>query len=168
MAYSVRHTIETDVDSFWKLFLDMSVARAMLEDLGNPGNVEVVEERVDEGGAMHWLVEYTANVELPGFIKKLVGDGSYSEIGCFDTVRKTYSARCVPKVNAERFSTTFEISAQSVGDGTRCERVIAVENTVKVFGLGTVVESYLERVQRDAHTRSADFLNRWVRSNGVP
>jgi len=162
VGYTVRHTIDTDVDGFWKLFLDMGVARAMWTDLGSPGSFEVVEERVSEQGSIHWTIDYAAEIELPNFVKKLVGDGSYSEVGVFDNAQKVYSARCVPKVNADKFCTTFEITAQPLGDGSRCERVIAVENKVKVFGVGGLIESYLERSQREAHTKVADFLNRWI------
>jgi len=166
LGYTVRHTIETDVDGFWKLFLDQSVALAMWNDLGSPGSYEVVEEQKTDNGSWHWRIDYAANIELPGFAKKLVGDGSYSEIGCFDSTLQTYRARCVPKLNAEKFSTTFEISTRPLGDGLRCERVTVVENTVKVFGVGGLIERYLEHTQRDAHDRAADFLNRWIRSGG--
>jgi hypothetical protein len=166
LGYTVRHTIETDVDSFWKLFLDQNVALAMWQDLGSPGSYEVVEEQVSDVGT-RWRIDYTAQVELPSFAKKFVGDGSYSEFGDYDSVRKQYSARCVPKQNADKFGTTFEISTRPLGDGTRCERVTVVENTVKVYGVGGLIEKFLERTQRDAHNRAADFLNRWIRTHGV-
>jgi hypothetical protein len=166
LGYTVRHTIDTDVDSFWKLFLDQGVALAMWQDLGSPGSYEVVEEQVDDTGTT-WRIDYAANVELPSFAKKFVGDGSYSEFGRYDSVQKSYSARCVPRLNADKFGTTFAIRTVPVGDGTRCERVTVVENTVKVFGVGGLIERYLEHTQRDAHNRAADFLNRWIRSHGA-
>jgi hypothetical protein len=165
MGYTVRHTIETDVDSFWRLFLDQDVALAMWKDLGSPGSYEVVEENISDDGSTTWRIDYAANVDLPSFAKKFVGDGSYSEFGTYDNVHKQYKARCVPKQNADKFGTTFEIRALPLGDGTRCERVTVVENTVKVFGVGGLIERFLEHTQRDAHNRAADFLNRWIRSH---
>jgi len=167
VGYTVRHTIETDVDGFWKLFMDQDVSRAMMKDFGGGGSYDIVDERVDEHGAQLYRIEYAFNVPLPGFIKKLVGDGSYTEHGRYDPALKKYSARCVPKVNGDKMTTTFEITAVPLGSGERCERVIAVENTVKVFGVGGLIETFLERVQREAHGKAAEFTNRWIRSNGA-
>jgi hypothetical protein len=165
MSYTVSHTIDTDVDSLWRLFFDQELARAMLREFGNVGNFEIVEERVDERGLRHRRIECWSNVEIPAFAKKLVGDGAYTEIGCFDNVLKKYTAQCVPKHGADKFKTSFEITARPLGDGTRCERQITTENTVKVFGIGGMIESMLERTQREAHAQSAKFINGWIRSN---
>jgi Protein of unknown function (DUF2505) len=165
MSYTVSHTIDTDVDGLWQLFFDQAVARAMIKELGDVGNFEVVEERVDERGLKHRRIECWSNVELPGFVKKLVGDGAYTEIGCFDTELKKYTAQCVPKHGADKFKTSFEVTALPLGDGKRCERQITTENTVKLFGLGGMIESLLERTQREAHAHSAKFLNDWIQAN---
>jgi Protein of unknown function (DUF2505) len=165
MSYTVSHTINTDVDGLWRLFFDQEVARAMIKEFGNVGNFEVVEERVDELGLKHRRIECWSNVELPSFAKKLVGDGAYTEIGCFDAERKKYTAQCVPKHGADKFKTSFEVTALPLGDGSTCERQITTENTVKLFGLGGMIESLLERTQREAHAQSAKFLNDWIRSN---
>jgi hypothetical protein len=135
----------------------------MLEEVGNVANFEIVEKTIAEDGTMHRRVECTTTVELPAMVKRVVGDGSYTEIGTFDSVHKNYSAHCVPKLGAERFSTRFEVSARPIGAGERCERVIVTENTIKVFGIGGVLESVLERFQREGHTRTAEFINAWLR-----
>ena len=164
MGYSVSHVIDTDVDELWRLFFDVELARAMLRELGNHGSFEIVEERVDETGLQHRRIECRSNVELPDFLKKLVGDGSYTEVGRFDTQAKTYAAQCIPKLNAEKFGTSFEISALALGDG-RCARQIVTENTIKVFGIGGMIARVLEHTQRASHDESAKYLNDWLRAH---
>ena len=166
MGYSVTHVIETDVDGFWKLFFDVELARAMLKAFGNVGSFEILEETTDAQGRKHRRIECRSNVELPGFITKLVGDGSYTEIGCYDPSIKRYSAQCVPKRGADKFSTSFQIEPRPIDGGARCERHITTENKIKVFGVGGMLEGLLERAQRDAHTQSANFINEWIRTRG--
>jgi hypothetical protein len=167
LGYTVHHTIDADVDSFWQLFFDQDLARAMLRDFGNAATFEVVEDRVDSEGTRHRRIECTSNVELPDFVKKLVGDGSYTESGRYDSALKRYTAQCVPKLGADKFQTHFEITAEPVGDGTRCQRQLVVENTVKVFAIGSMLERLLERTQREAHAKAAEFINGWIRSRGL-
>jgi hypothetical protein len=45
--------------------------------------------------------------------------------------------------------------------------MVAVDNTVKVFGLGTLLEGFIEQQTRDLYARAADFTNRWIRDKGL-
>jgi hypothetical protein len=164
MSYTVRHEIEANVDVFWRIALDQEIALSMLKELGNPGGFRVLEERLDEQGVLHRRVDWWSNVELPGFAKKLVGDGSYTEVGRFDARAAKYTAQCIPKLNADKFGTSFEISALPLADG-RCERLITTENTIKVFGIGGMIARGLEHTQRASHDQSAKFLNAWLRTH---
>ena len=164
MGFSVSHVIETDVDSLWRLFFDETVVRALLRDLGDPADFKIVEQHVDEQGLQHRRIECWSKVELPSIVTKFFGDGSYTELGCYDSVRKKYSARCIPKHGADKVGTSFEITASPVADGRHCSRTIKVENTVKVFGIGGMITSMLERTQRAGHEHSAKFLNEWIRA----
>ena len=155
MGYTVSHTIETDIETFWNLFFDVDVARALIADLGNIGGFEIIEERTDDQGRRHRRIECWSNVELPEIVKKLIGDGAYTEVGCFDPARKVYQAECIPKRGAEKFGTKFEVVAVPIADGRHCERRVSTENTLKIFGIGGMLEGLLERTQRDGHAHSA-------------
>lgn len=163
MSYTVRHTIDTDVDSFWKLTFDQALARVLLQKLGNQGEFSVLEERV-EGSVTHRRIEWRANSELPEFAKKLVGDGTYTEVGTYDAAKQRYIAECIPKRGGEKFLTRYEITAEPVDGGARCTRVITTENTIKVFGIGSMIAKVLEHAQRESHEQSAKFLNEWIRA----
>ena len=168
MGYTVTHIIDTDVDGLWKLFFDVDLAHAMVREYNNMGSFEILEDHVDEHGIRRRRIECRSNVELPEFVKKLVGDGSYTEFGSFDTLQKKYSAYAVPKIGTEKFKTSFEMSARPIEDGSRCERTIVVENTIKVFGIGGMLARVLEHAQRDAHEQSAKFMNKWIQAQRVP
>jgi hypothetical protein len=165
-SYTVTHKIETDVDGFWNAFLDPELGRALMDDLKEYAGFEILEERKDEHGNVHRRINCWTKIEIPAIAQKLVGDGKYTEVGIYDHAKRRYKAQYLPNMNADKLQTHVEIYAQPLGDGKHCERVIQVVNTVKVFGIGSMLASLLERTQREAHVHSADFTNKWLRSTG--
>ena len=69
-------------------------------------------------------------------------------------------------MGAEKIKTTVEIWAGPL-DGKRCERIVSVDNTVKVFGLGTLIEGFVEQQTRDNYAKAAEFTNRYIREKGL-
>jgi hypothetical protein len=158
VAYTIRHTIETDTATFWKLAFDTEFNRYLMQDVGS---FEVIEERTDHAGVLHRQLAYAPRFELPSLLTKLVGDGSYTEFGSYDPAAQKYSARCVPKLGADKFSTHFEISTEALGP-TRCERVVVAENVVKIFGIGKAIADVIERAHRESQTQVVARINAWV------
>lgn len=167
MAFTVTHKIETDVDGFWTAFLDPELGRALAEDLKEYAGFEVVEDRRDEQGNVHRRINCWTKIEIPSIAQKFVGDGKYAEVGVFDNAKKRYKAQYLPNMNAEKIRTDFEIYARPIGDGKHCERVIETENVVKIFGIGGMLSSLMERTQREGHDHSAEFTNKWLRDRGL-
>ena len=150
MRYTLRHDIETDVDSYWRLFFDPVAFRSVVKDVYT---YEVLEERADSSGILHRRVEFTFNVKLPDLLKKLFGDGSYVEIGRYDPKAKTYSAQQVPKKGADKFLSTVDIHLEPLGD-KRCEQITVVDNIVKVFAIRSAAReaSWRRAVPGEAQT----------------
>ena len=167
MGYTVTHKIETDVDGFWSAFLDPELGRAIADDLKEYAGFEVVEERRDEHGNLHRRVQCWTKIEIPAIAQKLVGDGKYAEVGFYDHAAKRYKAQYIPNMNSDKIRTDFVIHARPCTNGKHCERVIEVDNTVKVFGIGGILAGIMEKTQREVHTHSADFTNQWLRARGL-
>lgn len=168
MRYTIKHTIETDFETFWdKLFFDPEFNRAMFQDfLGFPV-YRLVEERKDANGVLHRRLECSPKIELPAAARKIFGDTvGYTEIGRYEPSQHRYFIQGIPNVGAEKVKTTSEIWAEPRGD-KKVERFALVENTVKVFGLGTLIEGFIEQQTRDLYARGADFTNRWIREKGL-
>jgi hypothetical protein len=162
VRYTLRHKIETGVDSFWKLFFDLEAYRSLLEGICT---YDLLEERTDSDGIVHRRVAYGFNVKLPDVVKKVVGDGSYVEIGRYDPQAKTYSAQQVPKVGADKFISSFDMYAEPLGEQC-CERVSVIDNTVKVFAVGSMLEGMLEKAVRTSQEKAVEQINRWIRETG--
>jgi hypothetical protein len=168
VRYTFRHTIETDVDSFWdKLFMDAEFNRALFRDFLEFTSYDVLEQRVESDGTVHRRIDCTPKVDLPAAVRKLFGDNvGYVEVGRYDPTQRKYLVEAVPKIGADRVKTTSEVWVEPRGD-KRCERIVTVDNTVKAFGLGTLIESFIEQQTRELYQYSADFANQWIREKGL-
>lgn len=169
MRYTIKHTIETDLETFWsKLFFDPEFNRSMFLDHLGFTSYRVLEDRTDPDGTRHRRVESTPKVELPAPARKLFGDNlSYTEVGRFDPSTKHYFVDALPpKVAGDKVKTTSEIWAEPVSD-KRIERIVTVDCSVKVFGLGTLLEGIIEQQTRDNYAKAAEYTNRWIREKGL-
>jgi hypothetical protein len=167
VRYTIKHTIETDVDTFWKLFFDAEFNRALFVDGLHFTVYQVLEDVREPSGAVRKRVECSPKIDLPAPARKIFGDSvGYTEIGRYDPTQKKYFADVVPKVAAEKVKTTSETWAEARGD-KRCERLVQVDTTVKVFGLGGLLEGFIEQQTRDQYAKAAEFTNRWIRDKGL-
>ena len=168
MRYTIKHTIETDVETYMsKLFFDAEFNRAMFVEGLNFTHYQVLEDVREPDGTVRKRVEATPKIELPAAARKIFGNSvGYTEIGRYDPALKKYFADVVPKVAADKVKTTSEIWAEARGD-KRCERIAQLDTTVKVFGLGTLLEGFIEQQTREQYAKAAEFTNRWIRDKGL-
>jgi hypothetical protein len=168
VRYTIKHTIETDVDTWWtKLFFDAEFNQALFLEGLRFITYQVLDEVRAPDGAITRRVECTPKIELPGPARKIFGDtAGFTEVGRFDPTAKKYFADVIPKVAADKIKTASETWAEPRGD-KRIERVVQVETTVKVFGLGTLLEGFIEQQTRDQYSKAAEFTNRWIRDKGL-
>jgi hypothetical protein len=168
VRYTIKHTIETDVDSFWgKLFFDEEFNRTLFLEFLGFTHYKILEDRTEPNGERHRKIDCTPKIEMPAPMRKIFGDSvGYVEVGRFDPNARKYSVQGLPKVGGEKVKTTSEIWAEPLGE-KRCERIVTIDNTVKVFGLGTLIEGFIEQQTRDLYARAADFTNRWIREKNL-
>lgn len=163
--FVLRDTVEIDESGFWNLFFDEEFMRALHRELHDTSFV--AEQRTDEDGALLRRVDYQPKVpELPSFVTKLIGDGSYVETGRFDPRSRTYVATFAPKKGADSFSSVTELRVEASGE-RRCERVLTITNSVNVFGVGRLIAAAAEREQRRGNLETIKFMNQWIRARAL-
>ena len=167
MRYTIKHIIETDVDTFWKLFFDAEFNRSLFVEGLHFTTYQVLEDTLEPSGAGRRRIECSPKIDLPAPARKIFGESvGYTEIGRYDATQRKYFAEVVPKVAADKLKTTSETWAEPRGD-KRCERLVQVDTTVKIFGLGGLLEGFIEQQTRDQYSKAADFTNRWIRDKGL-
>ena len=96
--------------------------------------------------------------------KLLGGEFSYLEEGVFDGEKYTFSV--IPSVMADRIKIRGEIRAEARGEG-KMERVCSMQISIKIFGLGKVVEGFVDDTTRQNYDRGARYIQRFIREQGL-
>jgi len=168
VRYRISHPMNTDADTYWdKIFFDPEYNEKLFKDYLKFSNYRVLEMRKEADGAVHRRVESSPPIELPGALKKVMGDlSSYSEAGVFDPVRKRFTVKVTPSAGADKVRTEVVIWVEPRG-ADHSERMVDVDNEVKIFGVGKVAEKFLEQQLRSTYAAAAEFTNRWIAEKGL-
>lgn len=162
MRYSIRHSFDTDPETFWRVFFDPEYNRALFQEHLKFKLYHVLEFDRRPDGSILRRVECAPPVEIPAVARKVFGDAtSYVEEGRFDPKTQRFKVSVVPKVGADRIQTHAEMHLQGRGD-KRIERIADIDSTVKVFGIGKVIEAFIEGETRKTYDASAEFTRKWI------
>lgn len=168
MRFTIRHTFATDADTFWnQVFFDEAYNKELFEGFLHFPLYKILQLDKQADGTILRRIEAAPPVEIPAVARKVIGDStSYIEEGRFDPNTKTFRVNVTPKVGGDRIKTTIAIRCEPRGD-KRVERIADVDNQVKVFGVGKVIEAFIEKQTRDSYDASAEFTHRWISERGL-
>ncbi|MGB5698154.1 MAG: DUF2505 domain-containing protein [Polyangiales bacterium] len=157
-------------DAVWAAFLDESYLRALY--------LEELESRafaVLEIGEASRKLRIVPKMKLPGPVAKLIGESfAYEEHGTLDRPRGKWTWRMVqpanldPKSKPRNDAVTMHgtVRVEASGDG-HCRRTDDFTVEAKLFGLGGLIESTIDKELQSARAKEYAFLTRWVEKRGV-
>lgn len=121
----------------------------------------LVQEKLHADGSRDRRVRMEPNVTLPAALQKFVGNQpiTYDEVSFFDANKKTVTYRIDSKAN-DRITVKGTITFAAAGSGVR--RVIDGVIDVNVFGLGGVVEKFVEAETQKGYAKIAVFLQDYL------
>ena len=168
MRYTIKHVFNTDADTFWgKIFFDPAYNETLFKQHLKFSIYRVLELTTNPDGCVHRRVECAPPFELPAAAKKIFGDSAgYVEDGRFDPKARRFEVDVHPKVAADKVQTHVTMWTQPLGD-KRIERVVEVDSTVKVFGVGKILEAFIEKQTRASYDAAAEFTNQWIADKGL-
>jgi hypothetical protein len=168
VKYTIKHTFNIAAEDFWKkLHFEPEYNRALFEKHLGFTVYKVLSSEEKPDGTILRKTECAPKIELPGPAKKIFGDNtSYVEDGTFDPKTQRFTVNVIPKVGADKIKTRVVMWVEKKGD-KQCERVVEVDNEVKVFGLGGMLESFIEKQTRANYDAAATFTNRWIQEKGL-
>ncbi len=152
----VEHVFECTPEVFWdRIFFDAEFNRAMyLNRLGYQAwrQLEIQEDEA----SIRRVIELVPPLgELPGAIKKLIGEGfGYREEGRFDKKTKRYEVRAIPNRLADKLSVNGELWCEPVG-ATSVRRIFDGTVTANVFGVGGLIENRIVADMRRGYDDAA-------------
>ena len=157
-------------ETFWAAFLDESYLSALyLEELEYPAFAVI------EIGETSRKLRIVPKMRLPAPVARLIGESfAYEDHGTLDRARNQWTWRMVqpanldPKSKRRKDAVTMHGTAriEASSDG-HCRRTDTFSIEAKIFGLGSLIESTIDKELRRARAREYAFLTRWLESQGV-
>lgn len=161
MRFVVDHVFHgTDVDRFAEVYFSEEFNEAVAPITGMKER-RLVEERRDPDGKLHRRVRLAPDVSLPGPLQKLVGKEAitYDEVAVYDPAAREARYRIEHKAG-DRLEVKGVVRFLPVEGGVR--RVIEGDVDVRVFGVGGLVERFIESEVKKGYEKIAAFLQRWL------
>ncbi len=168
MRFDIRGDYLISADDFWAgLFFEPH----FVNDLHLQGlrcvSLEIVDEHVDEGGRRTRILRAQPEVEIPGPLRRLLGQQlEYEERGVFDPVAKTWSTVTVLPIIGERLMVHAVMSFRDTGP-SRSERKVSFSIEANIFGLSRLLKSFARSSLEKAYEDARVYTNHWVSENDV-
>ncbi|MEM6962825.1 MAG: DUF2505 domain-containing protein [Myxococcota bacterium] len=161
IEFTIHHTFGVDAGTFWdRTFMDPEFNRKLyLEHLGFV-DYEVLEDTRAENGTLKRRVRGTPKAEAPKVIQKLVGDNTtYVEEGDYDGSR--YRFRILSGQLGDKIQISGEMWVDAKGEDA-CERCVRMSVQVNIFGVGKMVEGFVEKKTRESYDKGAEFTRSYL------
>jgi hypothetical protein len=152
-------------DTFWASFFDESYLRSLYLDELESRAFDVLD--ISDTSRTLLIVP---KMKLPAPVAKLIGDSfAYEEHGTLDrasgewTWRMLQPANLDPKSKPRKDAVTMHGTAriEPSGDG-HCRRTDTFAIEAKIFGLGSLIESTIDKELQRARTKEYAFLTQWL------
>lgn len=154
-------------EAFWAAFLDEPYLHALyLEEL------EYRTFAIIEIGEKSRKIRVVPKMKLPAPVARLIGDSfAYEEHGTLDRARSEWTWRMVQPANLDSTSKPRKdvvtmhgtTHVEACGDG-ECRRTDDFFIEAKIFGLGGLIESSIQKELQNALAKEHAFLARWATS----
>jgi hypothetical protein len=157
--FTMIQDIALDLDEHWRLFLDDDFDKKMyLEGFGFP-RYELLEHRDAEAESFR-RIRVVPKLDVPGPVAKLLGSSfAYTEEQTFDKKARKVRARVIPSVLSDRMGSESSVAAEAAGPG-KTRRTVEISVEARIFGIGGVVESALEKNLRSGWDNAAAYMNK--------
>lgn len=156
-------------EKFWAIYLDESYLNALyLEEL------RYQAFSVIEIGDTSRKLRLVPKMKLPAPVAKLIGDGfAYEDHGTLDRTTNEWTWQMVQPTNLDSKSKPRKdvvtmhgtVHAEPTADG-HCRRTDEFSVDAKIFGLGTLIESTIEKELQSARVKEYAFLTQWLTQFG--
>jgi hypothetical protein len=168
MRIEIRDTYAIDNDEYWdEVFFDDAYNAALYgPGMGFDGR-EIIEQTTGEDGrVVRRRMRVDPKLDAPAPVKKALGGSTaYTEEGQMSADRR-WKYRIIPARMADRIRIEGEMWGEPAGEG-RMVRVARIDVDVRIFGLGKVIEKFVEKSMRDAYRDATRFTNEWLRKRAA-
>jgi len=155
MKFQQKMAFDFPPDVSQKYLADEGALKYLAQNLPDISRIEVVTDRT-EGSRRTVELRYTTEMSLPGPIKKVMGGAASQTMltrFSIDTETHTGTMEMIPSQMADKIKVSAKISVAQEGNAW-VQRVDG-DATVKIFGVGKMVEKFLvEKIQTSSQSET--------------
>ncbi len=168
-AVRIEHAFDCDEKTFWEqIFFSEQFNRDMYLKYLQFKQWEVTEYRETDTSIFRTVTVTPKIGDLPGAIKSLIGDNlGYREEGKFDKQSRRFSVVVVPSSLADKISVRGDTWLQPL-DQVRHKRIFDAEVSVKMFGVGNIIEKKIIADLQLSYNAGAVFTADYLRRLNRP
>lgn len=160
--FEVRHVFPFPPETFWtRVHANVEFNDALYnEHLGHKYQI-----LTNDAATGKWLSRMFPKVDLPAVLAKAASgkeEGFYlEEDGQLDKSTWTYTFKVTPSIMRDKVDVRGSMVILPHGDGGS-ERVVSFEIDVRAFGIGKIVESFVEMTVKRGYDDSGLFLQKYL------
>ena len=164
MKFQQKLTFDFPPEVTSKYMTDEKALKYIADKHPDISSIEVLENRLD-GDKQIISMKYTTEVSLPGPIKKVMGGAAAQSMVkkfVIDTKTNTGTMEVQPSQMADKIKVGAKVSSKQQGD--KWVQQIDGDATVKIFGVGKVMEKFLvEKIQSSSEVETR-LRNEYMRN----
>lgn len=166
MKFEMKHSFRCDEETFWgKIFFDEEYNRRLFKEGLDFAVYEPLELREEPSGDKVRRVKTQPRAQMPAPVQKLLGEPTSIEDGRFHAAQRRWAFKITPHKMAEKIHISGEF--RMVPTATGIERQASFEIKVDIFGVGGIVEGFIEKQLREGYDKGALFTNRYLQEKGL-
>ena len=161
-TFDVRHEMIVGTEQFWQLIHhETEFIRSLYVDFLDFG-YETLEDNKETGVRRTYI---TPKVEAPKAIVRVMGDSiSFTENGLLveDPDDYRYEFTVVPNKFADKISISGAMRAHAISEN-KCERCVTFNVGCTIFGIGKLLEGFIQKEIRRSYVESAAYTNTYLK-----
>ena len=157
MKLNLTYDWDCTPEEFWRLYFDPEfVIRLHLEGLGST-SAEVLSQDGDLTTGLKRVLRYGQRPNAPGPVRSLFGEEIITtEVSTFEPDGSLTTFTLTPGTMADKTHIDGRIGLAELSD--RTVETFFLEARVKIFGVGPVVERFIEHQAREIQAKSVAFM----------
>ena len=158
MKLVAEAVFNSGAEAFWKHHFDES-SRGPSETTGFGAQSFRVLSSDTRGGVLHQRTEMVERLDAPAAVRKVFGETTrVTEEWSWPEGSNAARVSFAPDKMASRLRLGGEMRTEELGPG-RTKVILDFDVTVKIFGIGGIVEKLLAKDIPERHQKSADYYN---------
>lgn len=161
-TFECRHAMIVNADRFWELIHHSTDFLEALYIEYLDFQYEVLEDDKETGVRRTYI---TPKVDAPKAIVKVMGDSiSFTENGQLHRLEsgRRYDFEVVPNKFADKIKISGNMTTNPVSD-TSCERVVKFDVSCTIFGIGKLLEGFIQKEVQRSYVQSAAITNDYLK-----